>query len=74
MRAIVRLAAKRLSLAQFGLALYGQISVTSAGRTVLESLRHHWCRASANCSASKSVAQLSPLSRVGCLDEICRAD
>jgi IS5 family transposase len=35
MRAIVRLAAKRLSLAQFGQALYGQISVTSAGRAVL---------------------------------------
>ena len=35
MRAIVRLAAKRLSLAQFGLALYGQISVSSAGHAAM---------------------------------------
>jgi IS5 family transposase len=34
MRAIVRLAAKRLSLAPFGLALYGQISVIAAGSAV----------------------------------------
>ena len=34
MRAIVRLAAKRLSLAPFGLALYGQISVIGAGSAV----------------------------------------
>jgi IS5 family transposase len=34
MRAIVRLAAKRPSLAQFGLALYGQISVIGAGSAV----------------------------------------
>ena len=34
MRAIVRLAAKRLSLAQFGLALYGQISGIGAGSAV----------------------------------------
>jgi IS5 family transposase len=34
MRAIVRLAAKRLSLAPFGLALYGPISVIDAGSAV----------------------------------------
>ena len=33
-RAIVRLAAKRLSLAPFGLALYGQISVIGVGSAV----------------------------------------
>jgi IS5 family transposase len=35
MRAIVRLAAKRLSLAPFGLALYGRISVTGSGSAML---------------------------------------
>lgn len=34
MRAIVRVAAKRLSVGQFGLPLYGQISVIGAGSAV----------------------------------------